>query len=314
LEPGCIPHGPEDGGGEPQHLPAMAGEVLELLAPRNGELAVDCTLGLGGHAEAMLERSGFDGRVLGLDRDAQALELAARRLARFGERFRAVQARFSTLGEVLAQSGWERPGCVLFDLGASSLQFDRADRGFSFRQDGPLDMRMDRGSGPTAADLVNGLDAEALADVLWRYGEEHRSRRIARVVVEARGRGPITTTAQLAGLVRRAVGGHRGRTDPATRTFQALRIAVNDELSELEKGLRAAAAAAVPGARLAVISFHSLEDRIVKRFLRSLAVGGCVEILTRRPLRPSAEEEAANPRARSARLRGARILAVPGEG
>jgi 16S rRNA (cytosine1402-N4)-methyltransferase len=291
----------------------MTAEVLELLAPRNGGLAVDCTLGLGGHAEAVLRYPGFDGRLLGLDRDAEVLELARVRLARFGERFTAVPARFSRLDQVLARVGWGRPSSVLFDLGASSLHFDRPERGFSFRQDGPLDMRMDRGSGPTAADLVNGLDAEALAEILWTCGEEPKSRRIARAIVGARQRAAITTTAQLAGLVRRAVGGRYGRIDPATRTFQALRITVNDELNELEKGLQAAAASAAPGARLAVISFHSLEDRIVKRFLRSLAVGGCVEILTRRPLRPSAEEVAANPRARSARLRGARILAIPGE-
>jgi 16S rRNA (cytosine1402-N4)-methyltransferase len=292
----------------------MAGEVLGLVAPKDGELAVDCTLGLGGHAEALLRHPGFQGRLIGLDRDAEALALASRRLADFGPRFTARQARFSQLAEVLAEVGWGRPAVILFDLGASSLQFDSAERGFSFRADGPLDMRMDRGSGPTAADLVNELDVESLADVLWRYGDERRSRRIARAIAEGRGRAAIRSTGQLAEIVRRAGGGRSGRIDPATRTFQALRIAVNDELSEIEKGLAAAAAGAAPGARLAVISFHSLEDRIVKRFLRSLAVGGCAEVLTRRPLRPGDEEVAANPRARSARLRAARILTAPAEG
>jgi 16S rRNA (cytosine1402-N4)-methyltransferase len=292
----------------------MTAEVLELLAPRNGELAVDCTLGLGGHTEAILRYPGFGGRVLGLDRDSQALALAERRLAGLEPRFAARHARFSQLAEVLAEAGWGAPAMLLFDLGASSWQFDRPERGFSFRQDGPLDMRMDPGRGPTAADLVNGLDAEALADILWRYGEERRSRRIAGAIVRERSRAPISSTAQLAGVVRRALGTGGARRDPATRTFQALRIAVNDELSELEQGLRAAAGAAAPGARLAVISFHSLEDRIVKRFLRSLAVRGCAEILTRRPLRPGEEEAAANPRSRSARLRAARLLAAGAEG
>jgi 16S rRNA (cytosine1402-N4)-methyltransferase len=292
----------------------MTAEVLGFLAPRNGELAVDCTLGLGGHAEAILCSPGFQGRVLGLDRDGAALALAERRLAGFGPRFTARHARFSRLAEVLAEVGWGAPAMLLFDLGASSYQFGRPERGFSFREDGPLDMRMDPSGGPTAADLVNGLDAEALADVLWRYGEERRSRRIAGAIVRERARAPISSTGQLAAVVRRALGTSGGRRDPATRTFQGLRIAVNDELHELEQGLPAAAGAAAPGARLAVISFHSLEDRIVKRFLRSLAVGGCAEILTRRPLRPSEEETAVNPRSRSARLRVARLLAAGAEG
>ena len=287
----------------------MVAEALNLLAPSGKELAVDCTLGLGGHAEAILQRPGFDGPLLGLDRDGEALRLAADRLARFGARFTARQERFSRLGEVLAELGLGRPAVILFDLGVSSLQFDRPARGFSFRQDGPLDMRMDGRSGPTAADLVNGLDAESLAELLWKYGEERASRRIARAIVAERGRRSLTTTLRLAETVRRAAGGSGARLDPATRTFQALRIAVNDELNELEQGLAAAVSCAAPGARLAVISFHSLEDRIVKLFLRNLAVRGCAEILTRRPLRPSEEEVAANPRARSARLRVGRILA-----
>ncbi len=291
----------------------MVGEVLGLLAPKNGELAVDCTLGLGGHAEAVLRHPGFHGRLIGLDRDADALELARSRLAEFGPRFTARQACFSRLGEVLAEVGWGRPAVILFDFGVSSLQFDEPGRGFSFRADAPLDMRMDRSAGPTAADLVNGLDAESLADILWRYGEEHRSRRIARAVVEARDGGPIGTTGQLAEIVRRACGRGSGRIDPATRTFQALRIAVNDELGEIEKGLEAAATAATPGARLAAISFHSLEDRIVKRFLRRLAVGGCAEIMTRRPLQALEAEVSGNPRARSAKLRGARLITAGAE-
>jgi 16S rRNA (cytosine1402-N4)-methyltransferase len=198
-------------------------------------------------------------------------------------------------------------------LGASSLQFDDPARGFSFRADGPLDMRMDQRAGPSAADLVNGLDEEALADVLFRYGEERLARRIARRIVGERSRAPIAGTVQLARIVREAIGRSGDRLDPATRTFQALRIAVNEELGEIEKGLAAAAACAAPGAGLAAISFHSLEDRIVKRFLQKLALQGRAEILTRRPIRPGDEEVATNPRARSARLRSARIIHGAGE-
>ncbi len=285
----------------------MVGEVLEFIAPSGQELVVDCTVGLGGHAEAILRHEGFAGRVLGIDRDAEALEAAGERLSGFGERFRPLRGNFARLGELLEESGCAVADAFLFDLGVSSLQLEEAARGFSFRREGPLDMRMDPSAGPSAADLVAELDAEALAGVLWEYGEERRSRRIAAAIVRERSRAPITTTARLAEVVRRAAGGRRGRIDPATRTFQALRIAVNDELSELEKGIEAAAAHMAPGGRLAVISFHSLEDRIVKRFLRDLAHRGGARLLTRRPRRPSREEVAANPRARSAKLRAARI-------
>lgn len=287
--------------------------MLRLLSPRGKGLTVDCTLGLGGHAEAILQCPEYDGHLLGLDRDSCAIERACARLGRFGQRFTARQAAFSSMDSVLVEMGLPAPEFVLFDLGASSMQFDDALRGFSFRQDGPLDMRMDQRAGPTAADLVNGLDEPALADLIRRYGEEHRAGRIARIIVRERQREPITSTSRLAGIVREAVGRPRDRLDQATRTFQALRIAVNDELGELEKGLAAAMASAAPGGGMAVISFHSLEDRIVKRFLRTLALQGRVDILTRRPVRPTDEEVAANPRARSARLRCARILHAAGE-
>ncbi len=290
----------------------MVREVLELLDPRGAQLVVDCTVGLGGHAEAVLEREGFAGRVLGIDRDPAALEAAAERLKTYAERFRPVQGEFGRLGELLEGLGCGAADAVLFDLGVSSLQLEDAGRGFSFRLEGPLDMRMNPGAGPSAADLVAELDAEALAGVLWDYGGERRSRRIAAAIVRERSRAAITTTARLAEVVRRAAGGRRGRIDPATRSFQALRIAVNDELSELEKGVEAAAAHMAPGGRLAAISFHSLEDRIVKRFLRDLAHRGGARLLTKRPLRPSRAEVAANPRARSAKLRAARIEAGPG--
>ena len=291
----------------------MVAEVLDCLEPRDRRLVLDCTLGPGGHAEALLESPGFEGRVVGLDRDREALERASQRLKRFGERFVARQGRFSRLAGVLEELKCGRPDAVLLDLGASSLQLDGAGRGFSFRLDGPLDMRMDPSCGPTAADLVAELDEESLAQVIRDYGEERRCRRIAAAIVREREKEPIVTTGRLAELVRRALGGGRGRINPATRTFQALRIAVNDELGELEKGLQAATGCLAPDGRLTVISFHSLEDRIVKRFLRDLTLRGGCELLTRKPLRPSEDEVASNPRSRSAKLRAARMTSPPGD-
>jgi 16S rRNA (cytosine1402-N4)-methyltransferase len=297
---------PEPERGAARHLPVMSGEVLELLRPRGEELAIDCTLGLGGHSEALLEREGFAGRVIGIDRDQEALRRAQERLERFGSRFTAVHGSFGRLGELLEGQGCAAADAILFDLGVSSMQLDEAARGFSFRSEGPLDMRMDPSRGPSAAEMISELDAEELARVFWEYGEERRSRRVAEWIVRARSRGPITTTAELAEIVRKALGGKRGRIDPATKTFQALRIVVNDELGELKRGLSAAAKALKPGGRLAVISFHSLEDRIVKHFLRDLAAEGA-QLLTKRPLTASAGEVEGNPRARSAKLRAAII-------
>jgi 16S rRNA (cytosine1402-N4)-methyltransferase len=295
-------------------------EATELLAPGRGGLFVDATLGLGGHSEALLNASA-EVRVLGIDRDPEALRLAAARLERFGERFSAVHANHRDLRLVLEEAGETKVGGILADLGVSSLQFDTPERGFSFRFDAPLDMRMDpSGDEETAAELLERLSEEEIARIIFEYGEERRSRRIARRIVERREQGsPVGTTAELAELVARAVGHKRGeRIHPATRTFQALRIEVNQELEGLAEFVETAVDLLHPGGRLAVISFHSLEDRVVKRTLRRLAgqcecdprlpVCGCgarraVEILTRRPVVPAEAETEENPRARSARLR-----------
>jgi 16S rRNA (cytosine1402-N4)-methyltransferase len=273
------------------HEPVMVDEVLRFL----GEAAtvLDMTLGAGGHAEALLS-SGV-GKVVGLDRDPEAIELASSRLARFGERFTAVLTRFS---DVPAES---RVDGVLYDLGVSSMQLDRPERGFSYRADGPLDMRMGPG-GERAMDIVNSASEEELARIVFEYGEERRSRRVAAAIVRARSRSPIETTDELAGVVASALGARRGGPHPARRTFQALRIAVNRELEELTASLPRAVNVLAPGGRVVVIAYHSLEDRIVKRFVNTAPD---LDILTKKPLRPSAAEAARNPRARSARLRAA---------
>ena len=288
------------------HEPVLRAETVELLEPAGRGLLVDCTVGTGGHAAALLE-AGAD-RVVGLDRDAEVLPLARRRLAAWKDRVELVHADYRGLDDVLDRLGVERVDGALADLGCSSVQLEAEGRGFSFRRDDPLDMRMDRTSGRTLADLLAEATPEALADVIFEYGEERRSRPIARAIVSAAAGAGIGTTAELAAVVRRAAR-YRGRSriDPATRTFQALRIWVNRELDGLDAFLRAAANRLKAGARLAVISFHSLEDRIVKRTLRELERGGelAMRILTRKPLRPAEEELARNPRARSARLRAA---------
>ncbi|MCA1633584.1 MAG: 16S rRNA (cytosine(1402)-N(4))-methyltransferase RsmH [Acidobacteria bacterium] len=310
---------PGGGPGAP-HRPVLLFETVRLLAPERGGLFVDATLGLGGHSEAVLEASP-DTRVLGIDRDREALKLAAERLSRFGARFRAAHANHREIARVVREAGEGEASGVLADLGVSSLQFDTVERGFSFRQDAPLDMRMDAsGDEETAAELLARLPEEEIARVIYEFGEERRSRRIARWIVERRERGePIETTGALAELVARAVGHKRGdRIHPATRTFQALRIAVNGELEGLDAFLETAIDLLQTGGRLVVISFQSLEDRVVKRGLRRLA-GQCecgprvpvcscgarraVEILTRRPVVPTPEEAEENPRARSAKLR-----------
>ena len=288
------------------HEPVLRAETVELLEPAGRGLVVDCTVGTGGHAAALLE-AGVD-RVVGLDRDAEVLPLARRRLAAWKDRVDLVHADYRGLDDVLDRLGIERVDGALADLGCSSVQLEAEGRGFSFRRDDPLDMRMDRTAGPALADLLAEATPERLADVIFEYGEERRSRRIARAIVAAAAGAGIGTTAELAAVVRRAAR-YRGRSriDPATRTFQALRIWVNRELDGLDAFLRAAAGRLKAGARLAVISFHSLEDRIVKRTLRELERGGelALRILTRKPLRPAEEELARNPRARSARLRAA---------
>ncbi|MDQ1523300.1 MAG: rRNA (cytosine1402-N4)-methyltransferase [Pyrinomonadaceae bacterium] len=313
------------GGPDAPHRPVLLAESVGYLAPERGGLFVDATLGLGGHTEALLEASS-DVRVLGIDRDPEALQFARARLAGFGERFRAVHANFKEIAGVLEDAGELEVSGVLADLGVSSLQFDAAERGFSFRHDAPLDMRMDaQGDEETAAELLARLPEEEIARIIFEYGEERKSRKIARWIVERREEGrAIETTADLAALVARAVGYKRtDRIHPATRTFQALRIAVNHELEGLEAFLEASVDLLQPSGRLVVISFHSLEDRIVKRALRRLA-GQCecdrrlpvcacgarraVEILTRRPVTPADAELDDNPRARSAKLRACRKL------
>jgi 16S rRNA (cytosine1402-N4)-methyltransferase len=287
----------------------MVAETVALLAPSRGGLFVDCTVGLGGHTSALLEAGAS--RVLGLDRDPDALRIARARLDAFGDRVELVHADYRDLGRVLDEHQIAGMDGALADLGVSSMQLDADGRGFSFRRDEPLDMRMDRSQGPTAADLLRDVGEEDLANVIFQHGEERFSRRIARAIVQARASGAITTTGQLAQLVRRAVP-KRGyqRIDPATRTFQAIRIWVNRELEQLDTFLAAASERLRVGARLAVITFHSLEDRIVKHTFRALAQGrAALRILTRRPLVPGEAELDRNPRARSAKLRAIERLA-----
>ena len=326
----------------PIHQPVMVEEAVTLLAPERGGLFADCTVGLGGHAEALLRR-GERARLLGLDRDPQALALAAERLRPFGERVRLVRARFSELEAALGNEALE--GGVLADLGVSSLQLDSAARGFSLQHEGPLDMRMgadtsvsekgidtgggegfDEGTGggeTSAFDLVNEAPEEQLQQIFSEFGEERMARRIAQTIAAARVQRPVKTTRELRELVYRAKGGRRkeGRIDSATRVFQALRIAVNVELQELERLLGEAVRLMRPDGRLVVISYHSLEDRVVKHRLRGWAdplrdpttgrqreEDRLVELLTKKALRPSDAEIAVNPRARSARLRAVRKL------
>lgn len=301
------------------HIPVLYDEALRLLDPRPDGRYIDGTVGAGGHAAGILEASGPDGALLGLDADADALALARERLARFGARVTLVHANFADLAGVARAHGFSAVDGVLLDLGLSSMDVDNPARGFSFLRDGPLDMRYDRSQGQTAADLVNTLSADALANLIARYGEERRARAIARRIVERR---PLHTTRELAAVVAEVVRGEPGQ-HPATRTFQALRIAVNDELGALAAGLNAAIGLLRPGGVCAVIAFHSLEDRLIKETFRREArdclcppkqpVCTCnhratLRTLTRRPVVPSADEIARNPRSRSAKLRAARRL------
>jgi len=291
----------------PRHVPVLSAEVLALLAPAPGQVIVDATLGAGGHARLLAERIVPGGRLIALDRDPARIELARPRLE--GLPVTLVVASFDQLRQVLDNLGIDRIDAVLADLGISSDQLDEAARGFSFQQDAPLDMRMNPSVGETAAGLLRRLSERDLADIFYEYGEERFSRRIARKIVEVRQRQPIETTGQLADLVRRCVprptGRRRHTIDPATRVFQALRIAVNDELSALEGLLSVLPHCLKPGGRAAIISFHSLEDRRVKQAFRDRALW---EVLTRKPVEAGEDEERRNPRARSAKLRVARHL------
>jgi 16S rRNA (cytosine1402-N4)-methyltransferase len=296
-------------------------DVLKIFNPRPGQRFMDGTIGAGGHAEAILQASSPDGRLLGLDADPAALRLARERLAPYLGRFHLENASFTRLAAVAHTHGFAPVDGILLDLGLSSMQLTASERGFSFQSEGPLDMRFDPRSPTTAADLVNRLPQEELADVLYQYGEERRSRAIARAIVAAR---PLHTTQELAGVVARAAGGRdRSKIHPATRTFQALRIAVNDELEALRETLPQAVSLLAPGGRLAVISFHSLEDRIVKNFFLQESkdclcppeqlVCTCghratLRIITRKPITAGSSETQANPRARSAKLRVAELI------
>jgi 16S rRNA (cytosine1402-N4)-methyltransferase len=287
----------------------MPAEVVALLTPERGGLFVDCTTGLGGHSALLLDH-GAD-RLLGLDRDADALRIAGERLSSYGDRVELVHSDYRQLGQVLEARSISGVDGVLADLGVSSMQLDADGRGFTFRRDEPLDMRMDRSQGPTLADLLVDVQEEDLANVIFQFGEERHSRRIARAIVRRRGSERLESTGQLADLVRRAVP-TRGyqRIDPATRTFQALRIWVNRELEGLDAFLTDTSHRLLAGARFAVITFHSLEDRIVKHTFRAIAAAGDAwQVLTRKPVTAGDEEVARNPRARSAKLRAIERLA-----
>ncbi len=289
-----------------QHVPVLLDEVRSLLQPERGGIFVDCTLGLGGHSRMLLESGAT--RVIGIDRDTDAIAIAKDTLAAFADRVTFVHADYREVAEVLDRQGVTEVTGLLADFGVSSMQLDTDGRGFSFKRDEPLDMRMDRSQGETVADLIDRVDETELADVIYRFGEERRSRQVARAIVMARGQSPITTTGRLAEIVRRGVAA-RGwqRIDPATRTFQALRIWVNRELDELDSFIGRAASRLQVEGRLGLIAFHSLEDRVVKHTLRDLARGddAVIKVLTKHPVIAGDAEAAVNPRARSAKLRAA---------
>ena len=289
-----------------EHVTVMLEETLDSIAPRAGGVYADATLGGGGHGEQVLERSAPDGRLIGIDKDPEALDAARQRLARFGSRVTFVHGSFSEAGRILAEVGHPQVDGLVADLGVSSPQLDHAERGFSFRADGPLDMRMDPTRGPTARELIASLEEGALADVLFQLGEERKSRRIARSIKLAEAKGELETTGDLRHAVRAAIGRPRGRIDPATRTFQALRIAVNDELGELDALLEQLPDVLRDDGVAVLISFHSLEDRKVKRCFRGDAR---LAPLSKRPRTAGDAESEENPRARSAKLRAARRVA-----
>jgi 16S rRNA (cytosine1402-N4)-methyltransferase len=289
------------------HHPVMLGEVISSLNLKPGYRVLDATIGGGGHSIQILKRIQPGGILIGLDADASAVNISQEALAGFGGSCIIRHANFRDLDKVVQEAGISGLDAALFDIGVSSFQLEDASRGFSLQLDGSLDMRLDTGLPDTARDIVNRLKESDLDDLIFKYGEERFHRRIARALVEARKKKPIETTLELKNIIHSAVGPRYGRSriDPATRTFQAVRIAVNDELGALEEGLRKVFGILVPGGRVCVISFHSLEDRIVKNAFRDNARSGTMKILTKKPLRPSYEEVAANPRSRSARLRAA---------
>ncbi len=303
----------------------LLNEVLDYLQPRAGGRYIDATFGGGGHSRALLDRSAPDGRLLAIDADPDAIRRAQSLVEAFPDRFRIVLGNFRDLASAAVANGFTAVDGILMDLGLSSFQLDQATRGFSFQRSGPLDMRFDPTRGPSAADIVNDWPEEDLARIIFEYGEEQRSRPIARAIVRERNEARISTTGQLASIVERAVGGRRGKAiHPATKTFQALRIAVNDELESLRLGLEDAVELLATGGRLAVISFHSLEDRIVKTFMR-LEATDCIcppetpvcvcdhkarlRIITRKVVQSSEQEQRANPRSRSSKLRVAERVA-----
>ena len=306
------------------HISVLLGPVVEALAPADHRLYVDGTFGAGGYARALLEQARC--RVFAIDRDPAAIDAGQAMVRAYDGRLTLLTGRFGDMQELLAGQGVDAVDGVTLDLGVSSMQLDQAGRGFSFRREGPLDMRM-ASQGTSAAELVNSLPEAALADILWRFGEERQSRRLARAIVADRKTQPFVTTTQLAELVRRIVRPSKDGIDPATRTFQAIRIAVNDELGEVSRGLSAAERLLKPGGRLAVVAFHSLEDRAVKDFLKARSGGApgpsrhlpathrsplpSFRLLSRKPLLADAGETAANPRSRSARLRIAERTAAP---
>ncbi|MCW5771990.1 MAG: 16S rRNA (cytosine(1402)-N(4))-methyltransferase RsmH [Rhodospirillaceae bacterium] len=309
------------------HKPVMLAEVLEALAPRAGAVFVDATFGGGGYAEALLKVAPC--RVWGIDQDPEAVARGIALARRYEERLTVLRGRFGEFDGLLASVGVEAIDGIAFDLGMSSQQVDTPERGFSFRLDGPLDMRMDPKSGTSAADIVNNASETSLADILFAFGEERAARRIARAIVRARIEAPILRTGQLAAIIHRVMPRAQDGQDPATRTFQALRIHVNDELGELDRGLHAAERLLIPGGRICVVAYHSLEDRRVKTFMRSRGGTGprpsrhrpseegsekrapSLRLVHRRAVRPTAAEVAANPRARSARLRVAERTSAP---
>jgi len=304
----------------PVHVPVLLDQVIAGLQARRGGYFVDCTVGLGGHAAAILEKISPSGRLLGIDADPEAIKLSQDKLSDYGEAVTLVNDNFVNLEAICKRYHFHPVDGILFDLGVSSLQLDTAERGFSFRLDAPLNMRFDPGQGLTASDIVNSFSEQELAKLIEKYGEEHHSRRIARYIVQNR---PIATTMELARLVEQALGGKRAKIHPATRTFMALRIAVNSELQNLELALKQTIDLLRPGGRLTVISYHSLEDRIVKQFMRD-AASSCLcppgtvicrcghtptlKLISRKVIKPASLEIESNPRSRSAKLRIAERL------
>lgn len=286
------------------HAAVMVDEAFEYLNLKKGAIVVDCTIGAAGHSKKILEKITTSGKLIGIDTDREILDIAEKRLENFKGSYILKETNFRDLDKALAELAISRIDAALFDLGVSSLQLNSRERGFSFNLEGPLDMRMGKGA-KTAYSIVNFLSRDELADIIFKFGEERYSRRIADAITKERRLKPIETTAQLKGIILRAVPGNKKwqKIHPATRTFQALRIAVNDELSALEAGLRKAIKLLSPGGRLCVISFHSLEDRIVKNIFKEAQKEGAIRILTKKPVCPSRDEIMINPRARSAKLR-----------